>query len=470
MASTSGELPTFDDAAFADFLASGVSTEHLDEAPVVAPLLDDAPVTAKPKGFQFLEQIDRALAAKRAGPGHPAGQHGPPATRKDGPHSSHATAATVPSHRTSIPASGASSSHTVSRHPYVPPHGGHGGGGSGVKVSEPPLSSVTPTIGGKPLFSSLRENAALADMIEEVEQTVLTSARPVTWDDVVGLEAAKRSLEETMVLPLVAQSMGVPLAAPGGILLYGPPGTGKTQIARAVASQIKGAVFFAVSPSQLFSKWQGQSEKFVRCLFDAARYYAPSVVFIDEVDGLTGARGHGGEGEGSLHVKVELLQQIDGVSAGGGDGTDPSKTLLILGATNRPWDLDEAFRRRFQKRIFISLPDLAMREALFRKFMSGKSTAADVSFPELAVSTEGFSCADIANVCKDAAYGPFREYTVQMHAEGVEVIHMKEWLLARGEAIGGVSMRHFTATLKHTRASTGDQTKLQQWQAEFGAE
>ena len=139
-------------------------------------------------------------------------------------------------------------------------------------------------------------------------------------------------------------------------------------------AQIKGAVFFAISPSQLFSKWQGQSEKFVRCLFDAARYYAPSVIFFDEVggdpgarclhapppssplhhqvDGLTGARGKGGEGEGSLHVKVELLQQIDGVGAGGAD--DPSQTMLILGATNRPWDLDEAFRRRFQKRIFVS--------------------------------------------------------------------------------------------------------------------
>ncbi len=156
---------------------------------------------------------------------------------------------------------------------------------------------------------------------------------------------------------------------------------------------------------------------------------------------MTGARGSGGEGEGSLHVKVELLQQIDGVASG--SGLDPTQTLLILGATNRPWDLDEAFRRRFQKRILvraglgldtaidltlhthrfvfaglqIALPDDPMREALFRRFMGGKAVNPDVSFATLASRTAGFSCADISNVCKDAAYGPFRDFTVQMHAE-----------------------------------------------------
>ena len=234
----------FNDEDFADFLASeGGAPGELAVAAEPEPL-EDTPVDAKPKGFVSLEQIDRAIAAKRAGgtrapataattrpaagvhasqPHAPVGAgHGPRVTTGGG------SGSTTPSSGHGFrPSTGGSGSSTISSstggsktplHPYVPPRSGHGGGGSGVKVSTPPPPTEAPTIGGKPLFSSLRENAPLADMIAEVEHTVLSSARPVTWDDVVGLEGAKRSLEETMVLPLVA------LVSTGGAkpALHGP--------------------------------------------------------------------------------------------------------------------------------------------------------------------------------------------------------------------------------------------------------
>lgn len=223
----SGAPHEFNDEDFAEFLASGGGAPGELAADAELEPLEDAPVDAKPKGFVSLEQIDRAIAAKRAGGTRTpttattsrsaAGVHAPraPVSYGQGPRvaTGGSSGSTPSSGHGFRPSTGGSSVSTPSSssggsktplHPYVPPRSGHGGGGSGVKVSTPPPPTEAPTIGGKPLFSSLRENAPLADMIAEVERTVLSSARPVTWDDVVGLEGAKRSLEETMVLPLVA--------------------------------------------------------------------------------------------------------------------------------------------------------------------------------------------------------------------------------------------------------------------------
>jgi vacuolar protein-sorting-associated protein 4 len=167
---------------------------------------------------------------------------------------------------------------------------------------------------------------------------------------VAGLENAKKSLQEAVILPMRFPEIFTGARKPWmGILLYGPPGTGKTFLAKACATEADGT-FFSVSSSDLISKFVGESERLIKQLFAMARERKPSIIFIDEIDSMCGTR-DGNESEASRRVKTEFLVQMQGV----GNNNDG---VLVLGATNLPWALDPAIRRRFEKRVYIPLPDI----------------------------------------------------------------------------------------------------------------
>ena len=186
-----------------------------------------------------------------------------------------------------------------------------------------------------------------------------------------------------------------------GILLYGPPGTGKSFLAKACATEAKGT-FFSVSASNIVSKWMGESERLVKALFEMARKNKPAVIFIDEIDSLMSNRSEG-ENEATRRIKTEFLVQMQGV------GKD-DEGILVLGATNIPWDLDPAVRRRFQKKIYICLPDEPARYVMFKLNLGDTpNNITEDEFKELAGMTEGYSGSDIATLTQDAVFEPIRK-------------------------------------------------------------
>lgn len=237
-------------------------------------------------------------------------------------------------------------------------------------------------------------------------------AGAVHWSDVAGLESAKESLSEAAILPQRFPCLFTGKRKPWkGILLYGPPGTGKSHLAAALASEAK-VRFFSVTASDLLSKWQGESAKQVRALFEEARACSPSIIFIDEVDALCGARSSE-DSTSTSQVKTEILTQVDGIPsiAGGGQGC-----VLLLGATNLPWNIDQAMRRRFEKRIYIPLPRKGARRRMFELHSEGvECLLGKDDLERFAAATEGFSGSDIKVATRDALMGPVRRVQKATH-------------------------------------------------------
>jgi len=233
----------------------------------------------------------------------------------------------------------------------------------------------------------------------------MTEKPNVRWADVAGLETAKAALQEAVVLPLRFPNLFTGERRPWrGILLYGPPGTGKTHLAKAVATEVD-ATFFSISSSDLVSKWVGESEKLVRALFESASQRQPAIVFIDEVDALCSSRSDS-ESDASRRLKNEMLVRMSAAAEG----------VLVLGATNIPWGLDPAVRRRFERRIYIPLPDEPARLALLRIALgSTPHSLQEANLQAVARRTDGLSGADISVLVRDALMEPVREMQQATH-------------------------------------------------------
>ena len=254
---------------------------------------------------------------------------------------------------------------------------------------------VEPTI--DPTASPEEQRATLANHQKNNFDDMIMKERPdVRWTDVIGVDDAKNALRESIVYPTKRSDL-FPLGWPRGILLYGPPGCGKTVLAAATANELDG-YFINVDGSTMMSKWLGEAEKNVAKLFKMARSYAdreskPVILFIDELDSLLGERTN--EIGGEVRSRNQFLTELDGIN---GKGKDTK--LYVIGATNKPWSLDHPFLRRFQKRIYVSLPTLESREKLFTLYTNKLKLDGRVRSHTLASIFDGYSASDIKDICQ----------------------------------------------------------------------
>ncbi|CAJ2679628.1 peroxisomal ATPase pex6-like isoform X2 [Trifolium pratense] len=227
----------------------------------------------------------------------------------------------------------------------------------------------------------------------------------VQFDDIGALEDVKKALQELVILPMRRPELfshGNLLRPCKGILLFGPPGTGKTLLAKALATEA-GANFISITGSTLTSKWFGDAEKLTKALFSFASKLAPVIIFVDEVDSLLGARGGAFEHEATRRMRNEFMAAWDGLRS------KENQRILILGATNRPFDLDDAVIRRLPRRIYVDLPDAENRKKILRIFLAKENLNSDFQYDKLANLTEGYSGSDLKNLCVAAAYRPVQE-------------------------------------------------------------
>lgn len=261
--------------------------------------------------------------------------------------------------------------------------------------SEPEVFPSRPTV-ESPTSPTKQGEAPPQQKTAVYDQLLITEKPNVKWEDVSGLEVTKKALREAIIYPTMRSDL-FPLGWPRGILLYGPPGCGKTLIAAAVATEIN-AAFYSVDAASIMSKWLGEAEKNVAKLFRAAREKTvngqPSVVFIDEIDSLLGTRSQ--EVGGEIRMRNQILKEMDGL-------TDKNKNLplYVIGATNKPWSLDKAFIRRFQKRIYVPIPDYEARNRMFQIYTK-ELNMEGVDLAVVTEKTQGYSGSDIRDIAQAA--------------------------------------------------------------------
>ncbi|ETW07881.1 hypothetical protein, variant 1 [Aphanomyces invadans] len=321
------------------------------------------------------------------------------------------------------------------------------------KPFQPPDGSATgrkPQGEGDPDIDP-RLKACDPELISKIEMEIVDAGDPVSFDDIAGLSFAKKCVNELVIWPMARPDIFTGLRSlPKGLLLFGPPGTGKTLIGKAIATQ-SGATFFSISASSLTSKWIGEGEKLVRTLFAVAAVKQPSVIFIDEIDSLLSQRSST-ENEASRRMKTEFLVQLDGA------GTKSKDVILVVGATNRPQELDEAARRRFVKRLYIPLPSAAARLDLMNRLLAkNKHNLTTEDKACIVQRSKGFSGADVRSLCTEAAMGPIRNC--------IDIQTME------ADDVRPISREDFEDALRGTRSSVSmkDLQFYMEWNAEFGS-
>ncbi|KAI5814877.1 vacuolar sorting protein 4b [Pyronema omphalodes] len=296
--------------------------------------------------------------------------------------------------------------------------------------------------------------------LQQIANEIIVKGDEVHWNDVAGLEGAKQALKEAVVYPFLRPDLFSGLREPAqGMLLFGPPGTGKTMLARAVATESR-STFFSISASSLTSKYLGESEKLVRALFALSKALAPSIIFVDEIDSLLSARS-GGENEATRRIKTEFLIQWSSLArAAASSDSSPSSCdsrILVLAATNLPWEIDEAARRRFARRQYIPLPEEETRKCQLEKLLQGRHELTKEEMDRLVKETDGFSGSDITALAKDAAMGPLRSLGERLLEVGVGEVRPIGW-------------RDFEGSLKKIRPSVDEEglRKFGEWAERFG--
>ncbi|MEM0061296.1 MAG: AAA family ATPase [Fervidicoccaceae archaeon] len=259
------------------------------------------------------------------------------------------------------------------------------------------------------------------DLLEDI---VLAQKPNVKFDDIADLRDAKQAITEAIIYPIRRPDL-FPLGWPRGILLFGPPGCGKTMLAAAVANEVNG-YFLYVDAANIMSKWLGEAEKNVSKIFKFAREKneegSPVIIFIDEIDALLGT--FSGEIGGEVRVRNQFLKEMDGIQ-----DKDKKFHIYVIGATNKPWQLDEAFIRRFNKRIFIPLPDKEARMQLFKLYTKNLPISNDIDFDKLVEQTEGYTASDIRDVIQAAHMRVIREFFEKNLGNGEpRAINMEDFL------------------------------------------
>mmetsp|Transcript_17421 Transcript_17421/g.45504 ORF Transcript_17421/g.45504 Transcript_17421/m.45504 type:complete len:545 (+) Transcript_17421:104-1738(+) len=326
--------------------------------------------------------------------------------------------------------------------------------GAGAAAEEPPRSrSGGKGPGGKQELTADEKALGSIDkkIYDQIMEEIVESGAKVTWDQIIGLDKAKKALHETVILPQLRPDLFTGLRAPArGLLLFGPPGNGKTMLAKALAHETS-CKFFNVSASTLVAKYLGESEKLVRALFTIARVGAPSIIFIDECDSILTKRGEN-EHEASRRLKTELLVQFDGVQK-----TNTQARLLVMGATNLPWEIDEAALRRFTKRIYIRMPTAPERGALLQILLKkAKDSLSRSDIDYICKKTSMFSNSDLTALATDAAMGPIREL-------GGGIANVKE------SQIRPINRNDFIRAIANIRPSTSYENlqQFEQWAADY---
>ncbi|XP_023442169.1 katanin p60 ATPase-containing subunit A-like 2 isoform X4 [Dasypus novemcinctus] len=315
----------------------------------------------------------------------------------------------------------------------------------------------------KPLSAFIGMNSEMRELAAVVSRDIYLHNPNIKWNDIIGLDAAKQLVKEAVVYPIRYPQLFTGILSPWkGLLLYGPPGTGKTLLAKAVASECK-TTFFNISASTIVSKWRGDSEKLVRVLFELARYHSPSTIFLDELESVMSQRGTapGGEHEGSLRMKTELLVQMDGLARS-------EDLVFVLAASNLPWELDCAMLRRLEKRILVDLPSQEARQAMIRHWLPpvSKSRAlelcTELDYAMLSQEMEGYSGSDIKLVCREAAMRPVRKIFSALENHQPESSHLPALQLDT------VTTADFLDVLAHTKPSAKNLTqRYAAWQRDF---